>query len=174
MAEEAAPKEGAEEAAPPKKKFGLVQILIGVQIVVILGAAGVIVKVALKPKKFVVQESAMKERAIASVRDDLAKVQTIELESFVVNLPEKHTLKTQIQIEVSDPSVAEHLQKKKAAVRARILNVLTMQTFREAEKIQGKLLMKDAIRDAINEEIFVNKETQGVVRDVYFSEFMLM
>lgn len=171
MSDAAAPAEGAEEA--PKKKISLALIMLGLQLVVLLGAGGVIVKVALAPKKVDMSEKTLKESAIASVRDDLEDLRFVEFEDFTANLLGQRILKTKIQVEVSNEEVAKVIERRKAAIRAQILNVLSAQTGNETEKIQGKLLLKDAIRDAMNEEIspLVKK---GVVRDVYFVEFLMI
>lgn len=173
MAEETTA-EGGEEA--PKKKIDMVMVLMGLQVLLVLGAAGVIGKIALFPKKHDLRDSTLKERAIASVRDDLTKVQILDLDRFTVMLPERHTLQARIQVEVSDQDVATRIQRRKPSVRARILNVLSSRSQTETSKLQGKLLLKDAIREAINEELSQTfpDETKGVVRDVYFMEFTLL
>lgn len=176
MAEEAAPApEGGDESAAPKKKLSMVTVALALQTLLILGCGGLIAKIALKPKHVDLSQKTLQERAIASVRDDESKIQMLELEPLTIVLPQRHTLHTTIQVEVSDEETSLQVRRKKAAIRARILNVISLHTQKELEKIQGKLLIKDAIRDVINEEVIdAKKENPGVVRDIYFLEFMLI
>ncbi|MBS1983356.1 MAG: flagellar basal body-associated FliL family protein [Bdellovibrionales bacterium] len=187
MAEEAKSAEGAPEgeegAAPAKKKFDPLLLAISGQLLIVLAAGGLIAKVALTPRKVDLRESTLKERAIASIRDDDNNIQFVEFKDFAVNLPQHHTIKTKIQVEVSDPEVAAKIQARMPAIRSRVIDLLSTVNFSDAEKLHGKLLMKDVIRDALNEIISANEKgekkghspaSNGVVREVYFVDFIMI
>jgi flagellar FliL protein len=56
----------------------------------------------------------------------------------------------------------------RAKVRDRVLKILNEKTFAEVESIQGKLFLKEKIAQEINSTL-----NEGVVKDVYFSEFVV-
>src|SRR4051812_10905997 len=104
MAEEAgAPKEGdakdGEEA--PKKKLPLLLIALILQLLVVLGAGGLMIKSVLFTKRPDMRDSTLKERAIASIHEDAQDFRTLPLEEFTVNLAKKHSIKATLQIEIS-------------------------------------------------------------------------
>lgn len=174
MSEEAA-KEGAEGEAPKKKKFSPLLILMGVQFVFLLAAGGVMIKATVFAKRPDMSEKALTERAIASVRDTLEEIQMVDFKEFTVNMSDKRSLKISIQLEVSNPDTAQAVQRRMPALRANILQVLSRSPGQPTDRIQGKLLLKDAIRAALNEEL--EKEglaKSGIVRDVYFVEFVMI
>ena len=185
MAEESTPEaSGTENAAPAKaSKFGKLQIFLLLQLVAMLAAGGLIVKATLFTKRVTFTKVALREKAIESVRDDPAAVSFVDLETFTLAVGGRN-LKAQIQLELSNPDVANAITARKAAIKAKVLDVLTAQDAKEFGTLQGKLLVKDAIRDAINEEILsLHKEGRapagakgppGIVRDVYFAELVFI
>jgi flagellar basal body-associated protein FliL len=172
MAEETAT-EGAPEAAAPKKKLPLPLIGMGLQLVVLLICAGVIGKVALFPSRAPLTREKIVERAIASVRDDESKVQTVPLEAFTVNLQGRHVIRTVVEIEVSNSEFAQVMAQRKAPIKAKIIEVLGAANFDELNTIEGKLLIKDSLREALHNEIASLLHNPGAVREVYFTEFLL-
>ncbi len=181
---------GAEEAAPKKKLSGLSLFLIG-QMALMAVCVGLVAKGVFMMKKPDLRPQVLKEKAITSIRDEEAKVEVYNLDEFVVNISQRYILKTKIQVEVSDGQIIEKITARKPAIRARILGVLSNQNAQDTGRIQAKLLLKDAIRDAINEELFEiqnNRKAEdeirspaahapasavGVVRDVYLVDFVL-
>ncbi len=178
MAEESTPEEGAKEGEEkgkgPKKKLPLLLIALAGQLVVVLAAGGFLVKTALFTKGPDVSAPKMKERAIASIEESIEKVQTMELEQFSVNLSGQKVLRTNIQLEVTDEATVAILRKRMSSVKARVLEVLAAQRTVSANTFQGKLRLKDAIRDALNAELYSAGEKKGTVREVYFAEFILI
>jgi flagellar basal body-associated protein FliL len=175
MAEENKP-EGAqeEEGKKPKLRLTMLQLGLILQTLCLLGAGAVITKVALFTKHHDLRESTLRERAIASIQDSADEIQNVSLSDFTVNLPQDHLLKTKLELEVSNPRTAALLDKRMSAVRARVLNVLSEQPLESANTLQGKLRLKDAIREAINEELLASGEKRGVVREVYFMDLTLI
>jgi flagellar basal body-associated protein FliL len=160
--------------AAPKKKPNLLGIALGLQLLGLIAASGLIVKAALFTKGPDVSEKRLGERAIISVMDDLAKVQMVDLQEFKVNLPKNHVLKANIQMEVSDEATVLVVNQRIAAIKASILEVLSKQSLEMTSTFQGKLALKEALREAINKEIIASKNNAGVVREVYFVDFVLI
>jgi flagellar basal body-associated protein FliL len=52
--------------------------------------------------------------------------------------------------------------------------VLSQQSPLRTTSLEGKLVMKDSIKEAINDEILSVSESMGIVREVYFLEFILV
>jgi len=201
MAEEKAEAsaEGAEGAeAKPKKKIKIspLQLGLALQFLVLIGAGGLIIKGSLFVKKPDLSEHTLKEKAIASLRDDESKIETVDLDDFVVNLSKTHILKAHIQVEVSNAEVSTWMKKRMPAIRSRILQLLSGQAALQSTQIEGKLLLKDAIREALNEQLKEYRHgeaerkpasvdenvadshgkqevLEGVVRDIYFSDFIV-
>src|SRR5688572_28486921 len=122
--------EGAVEA-PPKKPIPLGIILVALQLLVVLGGAGVILKGTLLAKKQVLQPKEMQERAIASVRDSLDQVQMVAMDPFTVNTMGKGMMKATLNIEVSNQDTADKMRRRMPAIRARILELLAKQPLSE-------------------------------------------
>lgn len=190
--EEGKAPEGDAAAAPAKKKFklGALQIALVGQTLLVFAAAAIIAKVSLSPPKHDLSTETLKEKAIVSVKEDLSKVEMVELDEFVVNVTAAHTLKAKIQLEVSDREVSQQLNMRKPAVRARIMDLLSGLNFEKTERFEGKLLLKDAIRDSLNQELRAEAHDQlrapashgtehepkldGIVREIYFIDFILI
>lgn len=179
MAEEQeAPAEGGEEggeaAAPKKKKFGLIEIAFGLQLVMMIACAGLIAKATLFAKQQHFTHDQMKERAIASVSDKISDVKTLNLEEFIVNRVGRYTYKASIEVEVSNSKTSDILQNRMPIVKAKVLDVLNKQTLRDIKSTQGKLQLKDSIRETLNNELEAQGELEGIVREVYFSDFLMI
>lgn len=158
----------------PKKKISPTLLLLGIQSLAIIGGLGFIAKISLNAGGPNLDDRALLDRAIASVKDDSSKVTVVNLDEFSVNLPQTSILKAQIQVEVSNPETAELVKARISAVKAQVLEVLASQSKDRTATLQGKLLLKDAIREAINKEIQTHAKGIGLVRDVYFMEFLLI
>jgi flagellar basal body-associated protein FliL len=157
-----------------KKKPPLLLIVLGLQLVVLLGAVGFLAKVSLTIQGPDVSLETLREKAIVSIQDDVAQVETVELADVQANLPGSHVIKTKLQIEVSNAQTKAYIERRISAIKARVIEVLSSQSKDVTSTFQGKLLLKDAVREAINEELFSEGQTSGVVRDVYFMDIILI
>jgi flagellar FliL protein len=176
MADEVEKVEGGEEGAdkaPTKKKIPLMLLLGVAQLVLTLGAGGLIAKVALS-KKPELQRQDLQERAIASIKDIDEDIQTVSLEPFTVNTSLKKIMKTTLEIEVSNPEVTAYLKNRMPMIRAQIIDLLSRQNIEDLKKVQGKLLLKDVIRETLNDELLSSGKAKGFVRDIYFVEFLMI
>jgi flagellar basal body-associated protein FliL len=174
MANEEKAEAGGEEASP-KKKIPLLLVALGAQFLILVAAGGVMLKATVFAKKVDVSDAVLAERAIASVHDSFNEIQMVDLKEFTVNMADRHTLKVSIQLEVSNPETAKIVERRMPALRANILEILGRHPGQKSDRIQGKLLLKDAIRSALNDEL--EKEglaKSGIVRDVYFVDFVMI
>ncbi len=91
------------------------------------------------------------------------------LESFLVNLSSKQGpkfLQTQMEFELSDPSLEEELVRKKAAIRDSIIVLLSSHSYGTLREPAGIVDLRTEIRKKIN-----NLLTTGRVTQVYFTQF---
>lgn len=160
--------------AKPKKKFSALTMLVLGQTVLTLAFGGAVVIGLKSMNKTHLTEDTMKERAIASVRDEVDKIQWIALDPFITNTRTQATIKASFNIEISDTQTANALKSRMPAVRARILNLLSQQDAHALRKMQEKLLLKDALREVINLELQKAGIHDGVVRDVYLLDLIII
>lgn len=94
------------------------------------------------------------------------------MDKFTVNLSgfPQRTIRVEVNLEMleSDGYVEVMTPENRAKARDRIVRLLNDKTFEELESIQGKLFLKDKIVAEVN-----NILDKGVVKDVYFSEFVV-
>lgn len=94
------------------------------------------------------------------------------MDKFTVNLAgePKRTIRIEVNLEMLGKDGFEEIinSDNRAKARDRIVRILNDKTFSELETIQGKLFLKDRIATDINGLL-----EQGVVKDVYFSEFVV-
>lgn len=95
--------------------------------------------------------------------------QWVSLDPFVVNLMDSYSplkyLKVVIQIETNNQNLIEV---KKPNLRDAIIFVLTRKTAEELITQEGKLYLKDEIKEAVNKTVGEN-----IISSVYFTEFVL-
>ena len=94
------------------------------------------------------------------------------MDKFTVNLSgePKRTIRLEVNLEMLGKEGFEEIvdTDNRAKARDRIVRILNDNTFNELETIQGKLFLKDRIATDINALL-----DKGVVKDVYFSEFVV-
>lgn len=94
------------------------------------------------------------------------------MDKFTVNLggEPKRTIRVEVNLEMLGKDGFEEIinTDNRAKARDRIVRLLNDKTFSELESIQGKLFLKDRIAMEINGIL-----DKGVVKDVYFSEFVV-
>ncbi|PIS12067.1 MAG: flagellar protein FliL [Bdellovibrio sp. CG10_big_fil_rev_8_21_14_0_10_47_8] len=121
------------------------------------------------------------EQQLASEREALEKAHDAESDSgplvytmdkFTVNLSgePKRTIRVEVNLEMLGKDGFEEVinSDNRAKARDKIVRLLNDKTFGELESIQGKLFLKDRIATVINGIL-----DKGVVKDVYFSEFVV-
>lgn len=94
------------------------------------------------------------------------------MDKFTVNLDgePKRTIRVEVNLEMLGKDGFEEVinSDNRAKARDSIVRLLNGKTFNELETIQGKLFLKDKIAMEINSIL-----DKGVVKDVYFSEFVV-
>jgi len=111
------------------------------------------------------------EKVFATIKEQKPESinQVVSLEPFVVNLMDSYSplkyLKIVIQIETDNPELT---QAKIPNIRDAIIFVLTQKTPEELLTQEGKLALKDEIKEATNKTVGKN-----IIRNVYCAEFVM-
>jgi flagellar FliL protein len=110
--------------------------------------------------------------ATTKSEEDMEKL-TYPLESFIVNLMDKaglgkRYLKVRIILEVSNEEGGMKIQRHTPQLRDSILLLLSSQSFREINTIEGKIELKQALLSKINQIL-----GDGIVHGIYFTEFVV-
>ena len=174
MAEQADKK--AEEAAAPKKKLPILLILQISFVVVNLSLTGLgaywVYAATLGWHPPVITENQEKESNVAKQDNPEAGPLVYTMDKFTVNLDgePKKTIRLEVNLEMLGKDGFEEVinSDKRAKARDSIVKLLNSKTFNDLESIQGKLFLKDKIALEINSIL-----DKGVVKDVYFSEFVV-
>jgi flagellar protein FliL len=89
---------------------------------------------------------------------------------FVVNLAgsPRRLMKVEMTFEMLDKDGFEEIVRNSPSARDAIVRILNRKTFDDVETIQGKLFLKDQISVALNQAM-----KAGVVKDIYFNEFLV-
>lgn len=94
------------------------------------------------------------------------------MDKFTANLAgePKRSIRVEVNLEMLNKDGFEEVidPDNKARSRDQIIKILNDETFANLESIQGKLFLKDRIASEINSIL-----KDGVVKDVYFSEFVV-
>ncbi len=152
----------AQEAAPKKKKGKFLIIIIAL-VVLLGGAAGAYFLFLNKPKEGQKVETSSKTHEVAGVN--------FSLEPFVVNLVDAggtKYLKVSIQIELSDAKLMEKAKNRTPQLRDAIITLLTSKTSDELITAEGKILIKDEIKQRANQIL-----GEGTVLNVYLTDFVM-
>lgn len=92
------------------------------------------------------------------------------MDKITVNLDgiPKRMIQTQISLEMLDEKGFEEVVTLGPEARDAIIRILHGKSFDDIETLQGKLFLKDQIASVLNQHM-----GEGIVRDVYFSEFIV-
>jgi flagellar FliL protein len=156
-----------EEETQPKKSF-LKFIVLGV-IVIVVGAGGYLGwDLLVKGKK----EGPKTPKSRPQIRREEVGI-IYPLESFIVNLMDKvglgkRYLKVKIIIEISGEEAKKVVEGRKPQLRDTILLLLSSQSFKEINTMEGKLELKQALLARINQTL-----GEGIVQRIYFTEFVV-
>lgn len=111
-------------------------------------------------------EALKKARESEGVRESILYT----LPTFTVNLDGQPSriLRVELTLDMLDKDGFEEIVQNSPAARDAIVRILNGKTYDELETIQGKLFLKDQISVSLNQHLEL-----GVVKDVYFSEFLI-
>jgi len=161
-------KDVEEEQEPQPKKPFLKFIVLGV-IVIAVGAGGYLGwDLLVKGKK----EEAGTPKSRPQIRREEVGI-IYPLESFIVNLMDKtglgkRYLKVKIIIEIGGEEAKKVVDGQKPQLRDTILLLLSSQSFKEINTMEGKLELKQALLSRINQTL-----GEGIVQRIYFTEFVV-
>ncbi|HEX4922723.1 MAG TPA: flagellar basal body-associated FliL family protein [Bdellovibrionales bacterium] len=168
-------KRPVDEELPPAKKpipwgFILKSIFVFANVATLAGGTLVIYlnTVAHEPK------SITETTASADVRKKQQDLQAhpviYTLDPFSVNLDglPRRFIRTVISVEMLDDKGFEEIVGLGAQSRDAIVRLLNGKTYDDLETIQGKLFLKDQIASVLNKQL-----RAGVVKDIYFNEFVI-
>lgn len=116
----------------------------------------------------------VEEKAMASLiqeRESKAFESVLySMDEFTVNLTglPHRKLRIEMHLEMLDSEGFEEVMSLKAEARDAIVRLLGGKSFADIESIQGKLFLKDQIATTLNKYM-----KSGVVKDVYFSQFLV-
>lgn len=117
------------------------------------------------------QEKA-KETELTAEEEEKAGPLIYTMDKFTVNLAgePKRAIRIEVNLELLGKDGFEEVinTDNRAKARDRIVRILNDRSFSELESIQGKLFLKDRIATELNGIL-----DKGVVKDVYFSEFIV-
>jgi flagellar FliL protein len=90
--------------------------------------------------------------------------------SFTVNLAgtPQRLIRVEMTFAMLDKDGFEEIVRNSPIARDEIVRILNAKTFDDIETIQGKLFLKDQIAVALNQTL-----KSGVVKDIYFNEFLV-
>lgn len=158
--------EGGEEAqkpAPTKKKGKLLIIIIIAAVVLLAGAGGAYFLLFSKGSE--------KEKTTQAKDSKEAQGVNFPLEPFVVNLMDQggtKYLKVTIQVELANPKSMDAAKARTPQLRDAIITLLTNKTSEELISPEGKLLLKDEIKQRANQIL-----GEGNVINVYLTDFVM-
>lgn len=112
-------------------------------------------------------------RVVASLPEKLNEGPLVyTMDKFIVNLSgePKRTIRIQVNLDMIDAESYQGIMdnENRARARDRIVKLLNDKTFDDLESIQGKLFLKDKIVSEVNTIL-----KQGLVKDVYFTDFVM-
>lgn len=164
-----------DAAAAPKKKLPIGLILVAVQSLATLGAAGFAIWAVSHPPKPPVSLVQLKEKSINSIVDADADLKAVNLDEFQVNAKSGGTLRAKIVLEVSNGGIESVIKEKSPTVKDLITRILTEVDRKDIGDIQGKLAVKNNLRNSINDLILpmVKEGNTGIVREVYLVDLMI-
>lgn len=153
-------KNAGEEQAPKKSKLKLIIIAV---LVLLIGAGGIY-----GYSKY----NKGKEKKTETKRNEEVSI-VCPLNSFVVNLQDKRGvgkryLKITMQLEVGKEEDVLVIGNHNAQIRDTILLLLSSQTLKEINTMEGKLELKQTLLSRMNQIL-----GDGVVRRIFFTEFVV-
>lgn len=171
MADEEASPEGA--SAPEKKGSSKLIIIIAVVVLLAGGGGGAAWFFLSKPapedgKKVEDTKTAEEEAKELAMQTSLGV--THELDPFIVNLSGdlNRYLKAIIVLQLSNEELSTEIDNRKPQIKDSVINVLSSKEPDEILNIQGKYDLKIELIKRINANV-----STGVVRDIFFTEFVV-
>jgi flagellar FliL protein len=177
MAADKDPAEKADGAGKTRQKFDPKMILGALLILLNFGGLGVgafvVYKGTLGVERPVLREPAamdeLKKERKENEKDGLSSL-TYTMAPFTVNLSgnPQRIIRVEMTLEMLDEEGFEEVVRLGPQARDSIVKILNLKEFSDLETIQGKLFLKDQIAVTLNQSL-----KSGVVKDIYFSDFVV-
>ncbi|XGC81714.1 flagellar basal body-associated protein FliL [Bdellovibrio bacteriovorus] len=162
-----------QAAAKPKNLGKLLQVAFAVLNLAMMGAGGYMVYASTMgwESPSISEEQADRELASVESTEDAGPL-IYTMEKFTVNLggEPKRTIRLEVNLQMLGQEGFEEVMEpeNRAKARDRIVRLLNEKAFADLDSIQGKLFLKDKIAGEVNGIL-----KQGVVKDVFFSDFVV-
>lgn len=106
----------------------------------------------------------------SALQEMVSDVIIYQLDPFTVNLAGFPTraIRLELNLELLDSKGYEEVVRFGAEARDSIVKILNAKRYQDIETIQGKLFLKDQVATTLNSFL-----KEGVVKDVYFTEFIV-
>ncbi len=154
----------AGEEAPPKKGGMVKWIIIGVALLLVLGAGGFV-----SWKTFLSPPAEEEKEEAAAVSVELGP--TFPLETFIVNLAGaagERYLKVRMELELKESRLVAELEKRTPQVRDTVLLLLSSKTFDDIATFRGKTKLRNEITSRLNAVL-----PPASIKKIYFTEFVV-
>lgn len=119
-----------------------------------------------------ITEESLQADLASKAEDEKFAPYIFTMDKFTVNLggEPKRTIRIEVSLQMLGKEGFEEIMTpdSRAKARDKIVSVLNEKTFTELESIQGKLFLKDTIAMQVNSIL-----KEGVVKDVFFSDFVV-
>ncbi|MEN2994891.1 MAG: flagellar basal body-associated protein FliL [Thermodesulfovibrio sp.] len=152
-----------EQVAKPKKKTKMLIIIVIAVLVLMAGAAAAYF--------FLISKAGQQDKTFTIKNSKEVQGVNFALEPFVVNLMDQggsKYLKVSVQIELSNAKLLEQAKNKTPQIRDAIITLLTNKTSDELITPEGKLLLKDEIKQRVTQIL-----GEGTVINVYLTDFVM-
>ncbi len=167
--------EEKKEGQPAGKKLDLGKMLSLIVLVADLAGVGGACFLMYKATLGYHQASIREPAAYEQMRKEHADGENSEpilftMDPYVVNLAgtPRRVIKVEMTLEMLDDEGFEEVVKSGAEARDSIVTILNRKSFDDLQTIQGKLFLKDEIAVTLNQQL-----KKGVVKDIYFSDFIV-
>ncbi len=169
----AAAQQDQKVPASPKKTGLILQVVFAVVNLSVMGYGSYLVYASTigwtNPS---ISEEVEEKEMASTAAEETAGPLIFTMDKFTVNLDgePKRTIRLEVNLEMLGKDGFEEVMSSDSRARARdrIVRLLNEQSFSNLESIQGKLFLKDKIATEINGLL-----KKGVVKDVYFSDFVV-
>jgi flagellar FliL protein len=166
-------KKAAKPAGKPLDKGLILAVAFAVINIIVIGGGAYMTfmgTLGFHPPKITEQQLAdEKEHGHGAAQEDSGPL-LYTMDKFTVNLEgePRRVIRLEVNLEMLNKDGFEEIinTDNRAKARDRIVQVLNSKTFADLETIQGKLFLKDQIATELNALLH-----EGVVKDIYFTEF---
>ena len=151
------------------KKF-LPLVFAGLNCICMLAGLGLVYMATLGGESPVIKEEKELQRFIASREMKTEEPLVFTMDKFTVNLDgyPRRIIQTEINLLLLDKDGFEQVIRLGSKGRDSVVRILNGKQFSEVETLQGKLKLKEQISTSLNDLM-----VEGVIKDVYFSEFIV-